>query len=138
MAWRVPTFEDLSAKLDAAEIESYNQNVADAGTPAAVLLEQTADMVRGYISANRAAVLSDLEHSLPPMLISPAVDYLVFDILKRLDIVPNEARTKARDTAQELFEKIAEGKITPEPGKELEPESSSVAAPSISVKPPIL
>lgn len=138
MAWRAPTFDDLTAKLSEAEIEAFNQDVADVGTPAAALLEQTADMVRGYISANRAAVLADAEHSLPPMLIGPAMDYLAFDILKRLDIVPNEARAKAREAAQALFEKIAEGKITPEPGKAVEPGAPSAAAPSIAVKPPIL
>lgn len=137
MAWRTLKQDDLASRLSLMEIEAYSSAFM-AGDPVAELLVQTADEVRGYIAANRSAVLSDEPHSIPEMLVGPALDIAAFNVLKRVDIVPNEARAKACESAKELLSKIAEGKITPEPGKPVEPGSPSVAAPSIAVKPPIL
>jgi len=137
MAWRVPTQNDLATRLSDREITAYS-NTVTFGDACGELIVQTADEVRGYIAANRAAVLADEAHSLPPMLIGPCMDIAVVNLLKVVNINVNETRQKAYDAARELLNKIAEGKITPEPGKTVAPGASTVAAPSIAVKPPIL
>jgi len=137
MAWRVPTQSDLETRLSTKEITAY-ANTVTYGDAVGELINQTADEVRGYIAANRAAVLADEAHSLPPMLIGPCLDIVVVNLLKVINLNVNETRQNACESARALLEKIAEGKITPEPGKTVEPGASTVAAPSIAVKPPIL
>ena len=137
MPWRVPTQEDLATRLSDAEIAAYSSTVA-LGDPIAELLRQTADEVRGYVAANRTAILSPVAHSLPTMLIGPCIDIAVVNLLKVVDFNAGETRQKAYDRAYQLLKEISEGKITPEPGDDSSAAVSAIAAPSISVRPPIL
>lgn len=137
MPWRVPTQEDLATRLSDAEIAAYSSTTTF-GDPITELLHQTADEVRGYVAANRTAVLSPVAHSLPPMLIGPCLDIVVINLLKVVDLNASETRQKAYDRAYQLLKEISEGKITPEPGSEGASAVASIAAPSISVRPPIL
>ena len=137
MAWRKPTADDLSSHISEAEIETFGSRM-DTADAVEDLLATTVSFVRGFCASNRACVLDPDEGTLPPMLIAPAMDYAAFDLLKRIDIEPNEARAKARSDALALFEKVAEGKITPEPGAETTPDRPGVPVPSVSVKPAIL
>lgn len=137
MAWRAPTQDDLNARLSSDEIEAFSLSADGAADPVSALLEQSADEARGYITANRNAVISRTPHALPEMLIGPVMDLAVYNLLKRQDVVPNDARKEAWQKAVELLRDIASGKITPEPGETSE-TVLSVAAPSIGVRPPIL
>ena len=47
-------------------------------------------------------------------LMSPAMDYAAFDVLKRINVQPNEARKAAWEKAIELFEKVGRGEYIPE------------------------
>jgi len=137
MSWRVPTQSDLETRLSTKEITAYS-NTVTYGDAVGELINQTADEVRGYVAANRNAVLCDTPHSLPPMLIGPCMDIVIVNLLKVVNLNVNETRQNAAESARQLLEKIAEGKITPEAGKTVTSETTTAAAPSISVKPPIL
>jgi len=137
MAWRTLSREDLETRLSSSEIEAYAATVPN-GDAIGALIEQTADEVRGFVASNRFAILSDVPHSLPAMLVGPCLDLVAFNLLKVVNLPANETRERASEDARALLEKIAEGKITPEPGKTVSPGASTVAAPSIAVKPPIL
>jgi hypothetical protein len=113
--WRKPTLEDIAATLSAKELEAFRSSTSfEAGDPVEALIQRTAEMVRSYCRANRALKVSPAEGELPESLISPAMDYAAFDILKRLPLAIGEDRRKARDSALELFEKVSQNKITPE------------------------
>jgi len=132
VAWRTLTEDDLSARLSDGEISAYRADAAWNVNPPEKLLADAADFARGFILANRAAVMCKTEHSVPSMLVGPCVDIAVFDLLKRIGVGISEERTSAWRNANTLLEKIAEGKITPEPGAE-SPAASANLAGSISV-----
>ena len=112
--WRTVDENDLAATLSQREIDAFRRSgPADGSDRVARLLERTVATVRGWISSN-GNVRPGPVGTLPASLMSPAMDYAAYDLLKSLDKVPNEARTRARERAEELFEKIAAGKLTPE------------------------
>lgn len=110
--WRKPTESDLVATLSREEVDAFkNDFEVDAVT---VLLADTAAWARGYIRSNGNVRLSPDESELPASCISPAMDYAAFKVLKRRNVVPNEARVKAKDDAIEFFKDVAAGRINPE------------------------
>lgn len=116
MAWRKPELRDLAAKLNQRELDSFRQHpdfktMAD---PAADILEQTAEFVRGFCRTNKQVNMSPEAGTIPEGLISPAMDYAVYDVLKRINVTPNEARKAAWEKAIDLFEKVASGGYIPE------------------------
>lgn len=125
MAWREPTEDDLAATLSREEIESYRQDGDFTTDPVATLLRRTAARVRGDIRSNGNVRLSPGEYELPESVISAAMDYAAADVLKRLNVPMNEDRRKAREDALALFQRIAEGRYTPESHGAGETESSS-------------
>lgn len=139
MAWRKPETRDLTAKLNQRELDAFRQHpdfktMAD---PAADILEQTAEMVRGYCRTNKQVRMSPELGSIPEGLISPAMDYAAYDILKRINVAVNDARKAAWEKAIELFEKVASGQYIPESWSDDEtPEgdaSSNRATPQFTV-----
>lgn len=113
--WRKPTLEDISATLSEKEIEAYRTSImAQANDPIEELLYRGASLVRSYCRANRAISLSPNEYEIPEGLVSPLCDYVAYDILKRLPLVINEDRKQARKDAVLMFEKVANGTLTPE------------------------
>jgi hypothetical protein len=102
--------------------------------PAADILEQTAEMVRGYCRTNKQVRMSPEPGSIPEGLMSPAMDYAAYDVLKRINLTINESRKAAWEKAIELFEKVARGEYIPESWtKDETPEddtSSNKAMPS--------
>lgn len=114
MAWREPTEDDLAATLSREEIEAYRQDGDFTSDPVATLLRRTAARVRGDIRTNGNVRLSPGEYELPESVISAAMDYAAADVLKRLNVPMNEDRRKAREDALALFQRIAEGRYTPE------------------------
>lgn len=113
--WRKPTESDLAATLSQKELDTYRQSSGvDGADPVADLLSRTAEMVRGYCRSNRSLKVSSVPGSLPEGLISPAMDYAAYDVLKRLPVKVGEDRRLAKEAAVALFEKVADGKVTPE------------------------
>lgn len=112
--WRTVSETDLAATLSQGEVDAYRAGgPTDGSDRVAALLERTVATVRGWISCN-GAVRMGPAGTLPNSLISPAMDYAAFDLLKSKAAEVNETRTKARQRAEEIFEKIATGALTPE------------------------
>lgn len=112
--WRKVEIKDLYATLSEKEVHVFGQSEAFDESVIVQQLENTVSAVRGYIRSGRKCRMPDDETLLPDMLISPAMDYAAFNLLKRFNRNPNEARTKSYDHAQALFEKVATGTIAPE------------------------
>ena len=112
--WRTVSETDLAATLSQAEIDAYRASgPIDGSDRVEVLLQRTVSTVRGWISCNGSVRMGPLG-TLPLSLISPAMDYAAYDLLKSQDMEVNETRTKARERAEQLFEKIATGVFKPE------------------------
>ena len=86
------------------------------------------------MKANGRVKLSPDELEIPECTISPAMDYLAYDILKRIDAGISEERKEARRQAIAYFEKISSGEMSVEDYG----ESADVPRISIGVKPPVL
>lgn len=116
MAWRKPETRDLTAKLNQRELTAFKQHpdFASMADPASDILEQTAEMVRGYCRTNKQVKMSPVLGTIPEGLISPAMDVAVFDVLKRINVNPNEARKAAWEKAIDLFKEVAKGDFIPE------------------------
>lgn len=137
MAWRKVTESDLISSLSQEEVNAFRRSAEFEHDPVEQLLGGIVAKVRGYIRASRTVALDPDEATIPESLVSDAMDYVRYEMLTRMDIVVNESRTKAYERAVETFKAVANGDFKVEPGVEPVP-SGSVAAPSISVKPPIL
>lgn len=131
MAWRKPTRDDLVATLSQKEVDAFARSADFTIDPIDTLLERTASFARMHIKSNGNVRMSPSEHELPESVISAAMDYAAFDVLKRLSIKVGEDRAKARADAAELFRAIASGKITPESYGD--DESSSSGGPTAEV-----
>ena len=142
MAWRAPTTSDLVATLSQAEVTAFDQSVPTpaqgeaALTPSADLVARTASFVRGFIRRNHHVRLGPAG-TLPEGLISPAMDYAAFDVLKRLPVEVGNARIKAREEALLLFEDVAQDKVTPESFGEDEADGNDAPFPAWTPPPPV-
>lgn len=111
--WRTPDREDLEATLSAAEAAAFTRR-PDGGSAWRRLLERTCELARDALRSNGRVRLSPEPHALPGGCVSKAMDYLAYDVLKRLDLPLSEARAEARRAAEEYFAKVAAGQVTPE------------------------
>ncbi len=125
MAWRTPTLQDIAATLSQKELEAYrtSPDFASGADPVEDLLKRTAAMVRGYVRKNKQVRMSAASYDIPESLISPAMDYAAFDVLKRMPVEIKEPRKDARQQALDLFKAVANGEVTPESFDESEDES---------------
>ena len=113
--WRTVDENDLAATLSQQEVDAYRRSASlDGSDPVARLLSRTAALVRGYIATNGKVARMGPSGTLPESLISPAMDYAAFDVLKRVNVPVNEDRRRARERAEALFADVAAGKYTPE------------------------
>lgn len=112
--WRKVTREDFTATLSEKEIRVFGQNENYDETTIDKQIANTVSAVRGFVRSGRKCRMPDDETLLPDMLVAPAMDFAAFNLLKRFNRNPNEARTKAYERAQALFEKVAAGAIVPE------------------------
>ena len=141
MSWRPVTKDDFAATLSEKEIRVFGAN--DDASEAAIeqQLANVVSAVRGCVRSGRKCKMPDDDTLLPDMLVSPAMDLAAYNLIKRFNRVPNEARTKAYDHAQALMEKVATGAIVPEDYGETPSEvdvSSSLAKPAFNPKPRLL
>lgn len=111
MSWRKLTEENLIAALSRAEVEAFKQDFEIDAVER--LLSDTTAEVRGYIDAGRKCRMDPDASTIPPMLVTPTIEVAAFRLLKRIDIIPNEARKTAYERALSLFEKVAAGQIVP-------------------------
>ena len=120
--WRKVQEADLNSSLAQNEIEAYRRSADFEHDPVESQIRQICSYVRGCIRSGGAKVrLSREEDWLPESLISPAMDYLRYQILTRMDIPVNESRTKAYENATELFNELRKGEFVPE-SELVEPE----------------
>ena len=137
MSWRKVTRDDLAATLSEREIRVFGQN--DSFDEAAVdrQLANAVSAVRGYIRSGRKCRMPDDGELVPDFLVTPATDLAAYNLLKRFNRNPNEARTKAYERALALFEKVAAGAVVPEDYGESPSEvevASSLAKPAFARK----
>ena len=116
MAWRKPTARDLAAKLNQKELDAFKRHpdYASAADPGMDILELTAESVRGFCRSNKQVKMSPESGSIPEGLMTFAMDFAVYDVLKRINVPVNEARKAAWEKAVEIFNMVAEGKFMPE------------------------
>lgn len=111
--WRQLNRDDLIAKLAENEANAFSKK-AWSVDPVPPILEMTADYVRDACRSNGNVRLSPEIHSIPSGCITKALDYAIFDLLKRIGAPISEDRKAAREKAEDYFDKIAEGKVNPE------------------------
>lgn len=112
-AWRKVTETDLTSALSAAEVGAFKQS-AGRGQPVAQQIEATVAYVRGCIRSGGRCRPDPDESTLPESLVAPAMDWLRYRYISRIDLKINEARTKLYEDARRLFEEIARGEYVPE------------------------
>ena len=137
MAWVRITQQDLISSLSKDEVDAFRTSADFESDPVEKQIAAVVAKVRSNIRASRTATLDPDPMTLPPSVVSDAMDYLRYEILTRMNVVVNESRTKAYERAVETFKEVANGTFKVEPGVDPVP-AGSVAVPSISVKPPIL
>lgn len=119
MAWKKPTNEDLIGTISQIEADGFAQSpefqtMAD---PIARVLEDTAEMVRGYLRKleNIGAIKIHPEDGyIPSGLMNPAMDIAAFKILKRFNLEPTEARKRAYEEAMQVLRDVGDEKMIPE------------------------
>ncbi len=109
---------DLISSLAMNEIEAFRRSAEFENEPVEQQIRQTCAYVRGCIRTG--GVLKDAQMSeetawLPGALVPPAMDYLRFRILTRMNQVVNASRTKAYEDAVALFDQLRRGDFVPEP-----------------------
>lgn len=112
--WRKVHEADLNASLSLDEIDAFRKSALD-GDPVEMQIRQVCAYVRGCIRSSGTKVrMHPDEGYLPESLISPAMDFLRWQVLTREDLKVNESRTKAYDDARDLFEKVRRGEFVVE------------------------
>ena len=111
--WRTLTRDDLIAKQSESEANAFSKK-AWALDPIQPILAMTCDYVRDACRSNGNVRLSPEEHSIPSGCITKALDYAIFDLLKRIGTPIGKDREKAREKAEQYFDDIAKGEINPE------------------------
>lgn len=126
--WRAITRADVTASLTLKETENYQRSVEFGDDPLPILIERTTAYARLAIRSNGRVRMSPDATTLPVSVISPACDYMIFDILKRIDVEVGEDRRRARQQAIDFFDKIERGDITPEGWDEPETQDTGHSA----------
>lgn len=127
--WRAPTEADLSGSISASEIEAYRTAAADdeQGDPITNLLLRGVDTVRGYLRANSKLQMGP-KGTLPESLIAPCMDYVAFDVVKRVPRGNTEDRRTARRDAVALFARVQAGTYDVESYGSEEPQGNAVSS----------
>ena len=132
MAWRKVDEADLAAVLSQGEIDAFRQDGSTDGSDAvARLIASTAGFVRSHIATSGKVRLAPDPVWLPEGLVVPAMEIAAYTVLKRIDVVPNEARKTAYQDAKSMLKDIAAGNLAVESyGAE---ESAATGGPAIEV-----
>jgi len=115
MSWRTVTEADLLSSLSQKEIDAFRKSSDLEHDPVESQIRQVCAYVRGCIRAGGAKVkMASGDDTLPESLISPAMDYLRYNLLTRQALEVNESRTKSWEAARETFDQIRRGEFVPE------------------------
>lgn len=116
MAWRRPELRDIAAKLNQQELDAFRRSpdFGSAADPVADILELTAESVRGFCRTNKQVRMCPEAATIPEGLMTFAMDFAAYDVLKRISVAPNEARKAAWEKAHEMLQAVAEGRFVPE------------------------
>lgn len=136
-AWRKVTETDLTSALSAAEVGAFKQS-AGRGQPVAQQIAETVAFVRGCIRSGGRCKADPDETTLPESLIAPAMDWLRFRFLTRMNLPVNDARTKLYEDARRLFDDIARGEYVPESAEETDGSTAALSPASAAATPPRL
>ena len=126
--WRAITRADVTASLTLNEAKCYQRSANFGEDPLPILIERTTAYARLAIRSNGRVRMSPDAATLPVSVISPACDYMIFDILKRIDVEVGEDRRRARQQAIYFFDRITKGEVTPEGWDEPENEDTGHSA----------
>lgn len=113
MAWRTPTEDDLVATLSQAEVDSFRRSTGGLD-PVGALLRRTSALFRGAIRTGGRARLSPVDTEIPESVVSKAMDYAAFDVLKRQNREIIKDRRDARRDAEEFMRRLERGDFEPE------------------------
>ncbi len=127
MAWRKLTEDDLVAFLSQKEVDAYRRSADFSPDVIAAILTSTGNFVRGHVRASGVSMSPASAPAIPDSLVSPALDYAVYDVLKRMKVAVGEDRRTARAQAIELFKRVADGKMAVEPEFEADASGGSPA-----------
>lgn len=111
--WREPSEDDVIATISVAELNNYKASANWEKDPVEILCHRAAAMVRDALRTNGNVEMSPNEYEIPESCISPAMDYVCFDIVKRNGGAATKERAEARKQAQIFFDKICRGEFTP-------------------------
>ena len=112
MAWKTITEENLVVALSRREVEAYRRDF-EVETVGLLIADVTAE-VRDYVASNGNVRLDPDETRIPPSCVAKALDILGIRVLKRINLQPVQVRIDAAKSAEDYFQKIAEGKINPQ------------------------
>lgn len=112
MSWKAIAEQNLVAALSRHEVEAYRRDF-EVETVGLLIADVTAE-VRDYIASNGNVRMDPDTRNIPPSCVAKALDILVIRVLKRINVQPVQVRIDAAKSAEEYFQKIAEGKINPQ------------------------
>lgn len=115
MSWQKVQEADLNSSLAQSEIEAYRRSADFEHDPVESQIRKVCNYVRGCIrSGGTKCRMHRDEDWLPQSLIGPAMDYMRYQILTRMNQPVNESRTKAYENAIALFDQLRRGEFVPE------------------------
>ena len=136
MAWRIPTQDDLTARLSADEMDASSSSSGFSPDVADGVLAQAAAFARDAVRSGGRARLSPEDGSIPDGLFRPVLAIAVLDLLNRFSIPPTDARRDAAKAAESYLAEIASGKIVPESYAADDAEEAKGAGPDADDGPP--
>ena len=123
---------DLTATLALAEVDAFRRSADFESDPIDNQIRRTCAYVRGCIRTGGALKEAQMHPEpdwLPESLVSPAMDYLRYQILTRMNQVVNESRTKAYERACHTFDELRRGDFVPEPNGTTTEEAEKAVSP---------
>ena len=137
--WRKVHEADLISSLSLKEVDAYRKSAEFENDPVESQIRNVCAYVRGCIRTGgklRDDQMAREEDWLPESLIAPAMDYLPFKVLTRMNVVVNDSRTKAYEDASNLFNELKRGEYAPEPDGTAQEDGKKATSPAFSAPRP--
>ena len=137
--WRKVHEADLISSLSLKEVDAYRKSAEFENDPVESQIRNVCAYVRGCIRTGgnlRDDQMAREEDWLPESLIAPAMDYIRFKVLTRMNAVVNESRTKAYEDANNLFNELKRGEYAPEPDGTVQEDGKKATSPAFSAPKP--
>lgn len=115
MTWVTLTESDVKVALNAAELETYRNQVANGDSdPLSTIIADVTAEVRGYVATRYPLEAEGLPHSVK----NAALDLAVYRLAKRCQSTTQEQRKPAADDAMSLLRDVAAGEVAIASGTE--------------------